>query len=161
MKTKVQSISWDAAFNVCTIDYQKIGKKVVFDRRDFTPEIRDYAEVHGYTQRAGDQESGDKVGEAKFQAVSAWVEHCKTSTDWTLKSERDTLTELIAAVHKVIEGELTVEELVKAAAADPDQIQDWRDDNRVKVELAAVRLAKAQARAAAEKPKPLKIKGLK
>lgn len=160
MKTKVQKLVWDESGNICTIDYQKIGKKISFDRRDFTAEVRDHAERHGLEQRFGDLESGDKVGEAKFQAATALKDQYLSSKEWSRQVERDTLSELIAAVHKVV-PEVSMEDLAIAAEADPDQVQDWRDDSRVKVHLAAARLAKAQARAKADGEKPLTIKGLK
>ena len=161
MKVKVQKLSWDEAGEVLTIEYPKIGKKLVVDTRDHKPEQRSYAKTHGYGQRYGDLESGDKTGEAKFQAATKYHEHQKTSADWALQAERDTLSELILAVHKVM-PQFSVEQLTEAAEAAPDQVEEWRDSNEVKLELAKQRVAKAQARVKAEgKKQPLTIKGLK
>ena len=159
MKLKVQKITWNGP--VCTIDYQKIGEKVVFDKTEFMPEIRAHAEDHGFEQRFGDLESGDKVGMAKFQAAKALKEQYQTSKEWSRQAERDTLSELIEAVHAVM-PQYSIEQLKEAAAADSDQIADWRVDEEVRLELAKRTVKKAEARVAAEKTKkPLVIKGLK
>lgn len=159
MKTKVQKITWKDG--VCTIKYEKIGKVVSFDKADFMPEIRAHAEEHGFEQRFGDLESGDKVGEAKFQAATALKQQYMTSKDWTRAAERDTLTELLQAVEVVLDGQFTIEELQEAVKADPEQVAEWREDNYVRLELAKMRQAKAAARVAADPKSKLVVKGLK
>lgn len=160
MKSKVQKIVWSDDKNLMTISYEKIGEEIVVDKRLFKPEILMYAACHGLEQRFRDLESGDKVGQAKYDAAVALKDQYETSTEWSRQVERDTLSELIAAVAMVV-TEFTEEELREAAEIDPSQVDDWRDDPRVKVALAEAKLAKAKARVKAEGEKPLKIKGLK
>ena len=160
MKTKVQKIVWSQDGNLMTITYEKIGEEIVIDKRLFKAEIRAYAENHGLEQRFRDLESGDKVGQAKFDAAVALKEQYQTSTDWTRQAERDTLAELITAVSKVL-PEFSEQDLRDAVEADPEQVEDWRADPRVKVELAEMRLTKAKARVKVEGAQTLKVRGLK
>ncbi len=158
MKTKVQSIKWDEDGKVMTITYGKINKVLVVNTALFANQDR--AAQHGYTQRFGDLESGDKEGHSKYAEAQKLQKHYLDGGDWTMAAERDTVTEVCEAVAKVMNGKFSVEQLKAAADAEPEQVTDWRADARVKLELAKARAAKA-AKAAKDAPKDeLVIKGL-
>lgn len=157
MKVKVQSIKWDDSGKVMTLTYGKINKVVVVNTALFANQDR--AAQHGYTQRFGDLESGDKTGQAKFEAAQKLKAHYEGGGDWSMDSERDTLTEILEAMARLM-PKYSVDQLRNAAEADPEQVADWRADARVKAEVAKARAKKA-AEAAKSAPKDeLVIKGL-
>ena len=157
MKLKVQSIKWDDSGKVMTLTYGKINKVLVVNTALFANQDR--AAQHGYTQRFGDLESGDKTGQAKYEAACKLKAHYENGGEWNMDAERDTLTEILEAIARLT-GKYTVEQLRAAAEADPEQVSEWRADARVKAEVAKARAAKA-AKAAKDAPKDeLVIKGL-
>ena len=104
------------------------------------------AAQHGYTQRFGDLEAGDKTGASKYQEALKLKAQYEAGGDWSMSGERDTTTEVIEALHRV-QPKFSIEQLTKAVAHDPDQVKTWRLDPRVKLELAKQRAAKAKANA--------------
>lgn len=157
MKLKVQSIKWDEDGKVMTLTYAKINKAVVINTALFQNQAR--AAQHGYTQRFGDLESGDKTGQAKYEAALKLKQHYEAGGDWSMDAERDTLTEVLEAMARIT-GKYTVEQLRAAAEADPDQVADWRADARVKAEVAKARAKKAADAAKVAPKDELVIKGL-
>jgi hypothetical protein len=139
---KVQRITWDESGKVMTIKYEVIGKVLVINTALFSNQAD--AAQHGYTQRFGDLEAGDKTGAAKYEEACKLKAQYEAGGDWAMKGERDTTTEVIAALHKV-QPKFSIADLEKAVQVDPDQVATWRQDARVKLVLAQQRAAKAKA----------------
>lgn len=143
-KVKVQSIKWDESGKVMTITYGVINKVLVINTALFSNQAQ--AAQHGYTQRFGDLEAGDKTGASKYEEACKLKAQYEANGDWSMTGERDTTTEVIAALHKV-QPKFSIEQLQKAVAHDPEQVKSWRADPRVKLELAKQRAVKAKANA--------------
>ncbi len=156
---KMQVISFDAAKpDVMTIDYQLIGERLVVDtaKLPFPDEARRY----GWKQRFGDLKSGDKTkGREKFEEAKRLLEHLLTPgcDSWNMSGERDTTSEVIAALHRINPRKYPVEKLQKAVEFDPDQVKDWRADPRVASMLATIRAEKAKAKADAAEESDIEI----
>lgn len=147
---KVQKITWDETGTVATIEYQKIGKVLVIDTKEFKNQAD--AAQHGYGQRFGDLESGDETGKRKYDAAVALKQHYLDGGDWRMSPERDTTKEVIEALHSLDPAKYPMEKLVKAAEVKPEQVKVWRADARVKARIAKIRADKA-AKAAKEAEK--------
>lgn len=158
-KRVVQVLTWDETGTILTIKYPFIGEEVVVDTGVFPIENQQHARKHGYHQRFGDLESGDKTGAAKVQAARQLAEHYADGGEWRMQGERDTLADLITAISRLM-PKYSVEDLRKAAEEEPEQVEDWKDDPAVKVEIAKIRQERAEKAAKAAPKKKLVIRGL-
>lgn len=131
---------------VLSLSFEQIGKKLDVDVSAFKPEIRAQAEQHGWLQRFGDLESGDKVGKLKFEACKALAEHLKAGGTWDMPRDVDTTAIVIEAVHRC-KPKYSVEMLMKAVEKKPEQVADWRANAEVKSMIAKIRAEKAAAAA--------------
>ena len=155
MKQKVLAKSM--AGTVLTLDFQIAGKKLAVDVSRFKPEVRAHAEVHGWLQRFGDLESGDKTGSLKFAACKELAEHLTAGGGWDMPREVDTTAIVIEAVHRMNPKKYPVEMLQKAAEKKPEQVADWRANAEVKSMIAKIRSERAAAAAKEAEKEDLKI----
>lgn len=131
---------------VLSLAFEQIGKKLDVDVSAFKPEVRAQAERHGWLQRFGDLESGDKVGKLKYDACKALAEHLKAGGTWDMPRDVDTTAIVIEAVHRV-KPKYSVEMLTKAVEKKPEQVADWRANPEVKAMIAKIRSERAAAAA--------------
>jgi len=141
VKTKV--LAKGMTGTVLALDFQGIGKKLSVDVAGFKPELRAQAERHGWLQRFGDLESGDKVGSAKYAACKELAEHLKAGGSWDMPRDVDTTAIVIEAVNRTNPKKYPVELLTKAAERKPEQVADWRANAEVKAMIAKIRSERA------------------
>ena len=131
---KVQKLAVNA--NVLEINYELIGKTLKLDLSKLSAHD-DNARIHGWKQRFGDLEAGDKTGHKKFERAQALFEHLSGGGDWNMSGERDTTAVVIEAILR-IEKKYTREQLEAAAEAKPEQVKAWRANPKVKATIAKI-----------------------
>jgi len=137
---------------VLHLDFEKIEKKLRIDLATFPAANHAEAEEHGYLQRFGDLESGDDLGQAKYDACVELAAHYKNGGDWRMTAgARDTTAIVIEAMNRLNPRKYPVEKLQKAAVAMPDQVKLWRSDLKVEAESAKIYAERAAANAADSK----------
>lgn len=145
MKAKVLAKAMSGT--LLSLDFQVIGKKLAVDVSKFKPEVRAHAEIHGWLQRFGDLESGDKTGSLKYAACKELAEHLTAGGSWDMPREVDTTAIVIEAVNRVNPKKYPVEMLQKAAEKKPEQVGAWRQNPEVKAMIAKIRSERATAAA--------------
>lgn len=150
---KVQTLAYEG--DVLTITYPKINKKVVVDTSKLPHQS--YACRHGWKQRFGDFESGDKTGAQKFDTVSKYVEHLKAGGDWNMSGERDTTAIVVEALNRIDSKKYPKNKLLKVAEQNPDAVKDWRANVRVRAMIAKIYAERAAKAAESEEEEDLNI----
>lgn len=141
---------------VLVIEYPQIKKTLRIPLEDLKAHAQ-HALEHGWKQRFGDLEAGDKVGKDKFVEAKRLWEHLKNGGDWRMSGERDTTAIVMEALNRLNPKKYPMDLLKKAVEAKPEQVKVWRADGHVKAEIAKIYLERAQKAAQAEKVDEIKI----
>lgn len=148
METKVQRLVWSEDGKVLTLKYEKIGKSVVINTSLFPDSNHLDAQQHGYGQRFGDLEAGDKTGSLKYEAALALKAHYEAGGDWRMSADRDTTAVIFEALQR-INSKYTKEGLEKVLEKNPEKFAEWKAHPQTKAMVAKIRAEKA-AKAAKE-----------
>lgn len=143
---------------VLVLEFEKIGKSLRVNLADFPQENHKEAEEHGYLQRFGDLESGDDLGQKKYEACKELAQHYKDGGDWRMTAgSRDTTAIVLEAVHRLDPKKYPKDKLEKAAAAKPEQVKVWRANVAVRAKIAKILAERAAERAKAEEADEIEI----
>ena len=122
-----------------TVAYPSIGKTFVTDYSKYPAAIKLAATAHGFSQKFGDAKSGCSPAE-KYEMVQR-IHESLLAGDWELTGTRDTSAIVIEAIVRL--KDIPEVDLKKAIEAKPEKLVEWRENVKVRAEIAKIRAERA------------------